>query len=305
VTDLCAAPQPARPTFVVVTPAHNEEAFIERTIVSMIRQSARPIRWVVVNDGSTDGTRDIIERYARQHPFITLFDIQRDGERSFSSKVRAFNYGLSQCDDLHFDYVGNLDADISLNSDYFSRVLNEFQRDALLGIAGGIVRSRIANAFVTQVTSLDSVAGAVQLFRLRCFQQIGGYKPLPWGGIDAAAEITARMKGWKVRTFPEIAALEHRRTGTATSGPLASRAREGLKYHSLGYGFFFLCLRCLYRLTERPRILGSGATLLGYLYARLRGRPVIVPAEVVSHLRHEQREKLKRSFGALIHREAK
>jgi poly-beta-1,6-N-acetyl-D-glucosamine synthase len=304
-TDASTTLRSTCPAFVIITAAHNEEAFIERTIVSMIRQSARPIRWVVVNDGSTDGTRDIVARYAQSHPFIALLDVRRGDGRSFGNKVRAFNGGMAQCHNLDFEYVGNLDADISLESDYFSRILDQFRRDASLGIAGGIVRSRIGGAFVPQKTSLDSVAGAVQLFRRRCFEQIGGYKPLPRGGIDAAAEITARMKGWRVRTFPEIAVFEHRRTGTALAGPLVSRAREGFKYHSLGYGFPFLFLRCVYRLTERPRILGSGATLVGYLHARLSRSPVAIPTETVSYLRREQREKLKRSLGALIGREAR
>ena len=286
--------------FVVVTPAHNEAAFIERTVLSMIRQTVRPLRWVVVNDGSTDATHEIVARHAARHAFITLVDVERSGERHFGNKVRAFNVGLRHCDGLDYDYLGNLDADISLDDDYFERVLAEFGRDAGLGVAGGMVASRIGTRFVSQEVAPDSVAGAVQMFRRRCFEQIDGYRALPRGGIDAAAEITARMKGWTVRTLPELHVLEHRRTGTATLRPLAARLKEGQRFHSLGYGFLFLCLRCLYRAKARPRVIGSLAMLLGYLQAAIGGQPVVLSPEVVRYLRAEQHAKLRRLLRAQI-----
>jgi hypothetical protein len=164
-----------------------------------------------------------------------------------------------------------------------------------------MVSTRIGDEFVSQEVALDSVAGAVQLFRRECFEGIGGYKPLPRGGIDSAAEIMARMQGWKVRTVPEIRALEHRRTGTATRPPLASRVNEGRRFHSLGYSFAFLCARCLYRALDRPRVIGSLATFFGYLHAKASRSPIVLPPEVVRFLRSEQQAKLAKSFRSLIH----
>ena len=230
--------QPVVP-YVIITPAHNEAALIENTIRSVITQTVRPLVWVVVNDESSDDTGRIVERYASDYRFIRLINLRRSGDRHFAHKVSAFNKGFSEIQSLKYQFIGNLDADISLEKDYFESVLHEFTHDSQLGIAGGMVSSRIGDRFISQNVALDSVAGAVQLFRRECFEQIGGYLALPLGGIDAAAEITARMRGWKVRTIPTIGVLEHRRTGSSKAGPLGARVREGRRLYSLGYGLFF------------------------------------------------------------------
>jgi glycosyltransferase involved in cell wall biosynthesis len=282
------------PAFVVVTPARNEEALIGETIRSMIAQTARPMRWVVVDDGSTDRTAAVVAQHARRHAFIRLLRVERSGDRNFGGKAEAFAAGLRLCDDLDYRFVGNLDADISFDPDYFERVLRDFEHDSALGLAGGMVESRIGHRFVSQNVAPDSVAGAVQLFRRACFEQIGGYRPLRHGGIDAAAEILARKEGWRVRTLPHLRVLEHRRTGTATRHPLASCYRVGQRFHSLGYGFFFLCVRCAYRVKDRPWLIGSLATLLGYLGAAAVGSPLVLPPDAVQFLRAEQHSKLRR-----------
>ena len=278
--------------YVIITPAHNEEAFIEKTLQSVVRQTVRPLKWIVVNDASTDRTQRIVERYAADFDFIKLLNFDRPAGRHFGNKVHAFNHGLAMAVQLPYDFIGSLDADISLDPDYYERILAGFGKDAQLGLAGGMVSSSIGGEFVSQQVALDSVAGAVQLFRRECFAQVGGYLALPSGGVDSVAEITARMKGWKVRTFPEIRVLEHRRTGTATAGPLVARVREGRRFHSLGYGFAFYSLRCVRRSLEKPVAIGSAAAFYGYLSSLLRGEPVLLPPDVVRYLRAEQRGKL-------------
>ena len=285
--------------YVVVTPAHNEEAHIERTIISMLGQTVRPLRWIVVSDNSSDRTSEIVAMYAQRHPFIRLIDLKRSGERHFGNKVRAFNAGLAELRALDYEFIGNVDADISLESDYFEKVLAAFADQPALGIAGGMVSSRIGARFVNQNVSADSVAGAVQLFRRKCFETIGGYVALPLGGIDAAAEIMARMKGWRVRTLADLTVLEHRRTGTACGPPVFSKFKEGQRLRSLGYGFSFLFLRCLYRSLDQPVLLGSMATLAGYLQSALGRDPLVLPPEVVRYLRSEQRRKLLNSFRSM------
>ncbi len=287
--------KPAAP-FVIITPAHNEEAFIEKTIRSMINQTVRPLKWIIVNDSSTDRTAEIIEHHARHCDFVRLVHVRRSGDRNFSNKVRAFNCGLTEARELGYQYIGNLDADISLEEDYFEKLLYKFETDSHLGLAGGMVSTCIGNDFVSQDVALDSVAGAVQLFRRECFEHIGGYLALPQGGIDAAAEITARMKGWKVCTFPELRVLEHRRTGSSKASPLLARIQEGRRFYSLGYSLLFFCLRCIYRAMNRPRIVGSGAALCGFLEGMFRRNPLVLPPEIVHYLRAEQRRKLLRKL---------
>lgn len=281
-------------SYVLITPAHNEAALIEHTAESVIAQTIRPLKWVVVNDASTDQTRQVVERYTHEHSFIELVNVERAAGRHFGNKVRAFNEGYARVKGLEYDFIGNLDADISCEPVYFENILKQFQLDTKLGLAGGMVHTSINGQFVSQKVALDSVAGAVQLFRRECFDQIGGYRPMPLGGIDAAAEIAARMYGWKTRTFAAFPVREHRMTGSASSKPLIFRIKEGMRMHSLGYSPLFFCVRCMRRLAERPLVVGSFAALYGYWTSLLFRKPRAVSPEIVRFLRKEQRQKLKR-----------
>jgi poly-beta-1,6-N-acetyl-D-glucosamine synthase len=286
--------------YVIVTPAHNEEAFIEKTIQSMISQTVRPLKWIIVNDASTDRTAEIVNRYTPGHDFIHLVNLERKPGRDFANKVAAFNRGLDNTSGLSYEYLGNLDADLSFDREYFESLLVAFEKEPRLGIAGGSVFTKIGAQFITHDATLDSVGGAVQLFRRECFEEIGGYLALPHGGIDAAAEITARMHGWRVSKLPWLRVLEHRRTGTARAQPLVACFKAGRRFYSLGYGLVFYVLRCVYRLTERPRVLGSCAALFGYLESMIQRRPVVLPREIVRYLQAEQRQKLRQALSLRI-----
>ena len=287
-----------RPDYVLITAAHNEEDFIEKTIQSVISQTHAPLKWIIVNDGSNDKTRERAESRIQGFDFIKLVNLERAGGRDFGRKILAFNRGLEEVQNLDYAFVGNLDADITVAPDYFGNIVAEFAADHGLGLAGGIVYTKAGGTFVTYDQTLDSIGGAVQMFRRQCMKDVGGYPVFAQGGEDAAVEITARMKGWKVRKFPENRAYEQRRTGTAETGILRSKVREGGRFYSLGYGFLFYALRCLYRLPERPVLLGSAAALFGYLKSMFQGLPVNLPREVVSYLRAEQRQKLRQMAAA-------
>lgn len=281
--------------YVLITAAHDEDAFIARTCAGVVAQTLRPLRWIVVDDASTDRTAAIVAQCQAAHPgLVELVRVQRAPGRDFRNKVLAFEAGLARARTLPFTHIGNLDADIELPPDYYARMLAFFRNDARLGIAGGMVHSCIAGAYLPQNVAPDSVAGAVQLFRRECFEAIGGYLPLRQGGIDAAAEIMARHRGWRVRTFAEVRVLEHRATGTATANPLAARRREGARLHALGYRFSFFAARCVRRALERPPLIGSLAALASYAGCAVRGEPPVLPRDVVAYLRAEQRRKLLR-----------
>lgn len=285
---------PTRPRYVLITPARNEGAHIAQTIESISSQTCAPLRWVIVNDGSTDDTRAIIECHAARSTSIVLVNLARSGNRGFAGKANAFRAGLRSVADLHYDYIGNLDADIMLAPDYYEAMLGKLCEDATLGIVGGIVYTKIGTRFVTSDANEQSVGGAVQLFRRECFEAVGGYMPLQYGGIDAAAEIRARMLGWRVKKFPSHKVMEMRRTGSAEATPVAARVREGRRFHSLGYDLLFYVARSVYRLKDRPIIIGSLAALYGFLASRARGDPVLVPKEMEDFLRREQREQLRK-----------
>ena len=281
--------------YVLITPAHNEEDLIEGTILSVIAQTVRPIKWVIVNDGSTDQTRHIIEKYHVQYQFIQLLNIERATGRSFGSKALAFNRAVEQLSSVKYDFIGNLDADITVAPSYFENIVTDFNNDSRLGISGGIVYSRIGEISETTDTNHESVGGAVQLFRRECFEEIGGgYAPLPFGGIDAAAELTAKMKGWKVRKSLENRANQQRSTNIVGTTPLVACYRMGGRFHSLGYGFPSYSLRCLYRICDSPVVIGSAASLLGFIASVLARRPVVLPQPVVTYWKRERRSRLLR-----------
>ncbi len=281
--------------YAIITPAHNEGHHLERTIHSVLAQGHKPVRWVIVSDGSTDNTAEIAKDNAARSSFIQVVVIKRDGNHTFGNKARAFNAAIPLLRGLDFEYIGNLDADVSFETNYFENLIHLFEQDPHLGIAGGIIYTTVGGRFVTHDETLDSVGGAVQLFRRRCFEDIGGeFLPLPYGGIDAAAEIIAKMKGWRVRKSLENRVFEHRQTGTAASTPLAAGFRLGRRFHSLGYGILFHTARSLYRLGDPPFILGSCASCLGFLEAVVKQRPIMLPNGVVKHLRNEQRKRLCR-----------
>ena len=288
--------QPAharRSPYVVITPARNEEGYIEHTLESMVAQTVRPARWVVVDDGSTDRTAEIVAGYAARFDFIRLVRMVRDPKRDFAKKVGAFNRGLDELRDIEFDFIGNIDADMSFGPDYFGKVLATFDHQPRLGVAGGIVYTRFTDTFKTYDHTSDSVGGKVQLFRRQCFDDIGGYRALPWGGIDATAEIMARMRGWLVRKSLDAPAYEHRPTGFAYGNPLQIKFCEGRRFYSLGYDPLFFALRCVSRAAEYPFVVGSGVALARYAWSLLRREAYALPADVVRFLRDEQRRKLR------------
>jgi glycosyltransferase involved in cell wall biosynthesis len=279
--------------YVLVTPARNEAAFIERTIQSMVAQTLRPLRWVIVSDGSTDGTDEIVTRYAAKYDWIELVRMHERKERNFAGKVHAFNAGYTVVRNLKFDLIGNLDADISFDSDYFRFLLGKFVENPKLGV-GGTAFKEGSQQYDYRFTSIEHVSGQCQMFRRQCFEEIGGYVPQKGGGIDLVAVLKARMKGWETRTFSEKAFVHHRQMGTAKSGGLMAKFRDGEKDYMLGGHPLWELFRWVYQMSKPPLIIGGCAVLAGYVYSWLSGRRRSVTAGVMVFRRREQMERLKR-----------
>src|SRR5277367_1341782 len=168
--------------YVLVTAAYNEEALIEATIQAVAAQTVPPARWVIVSDGSTDRTDEIVQRYALENPWIHLHRIVEDHPRNFAAQVYAINAGMAQLQGVDYDFIGNLDADVTMRPEYFERLLARFQQDQQLGLAGGAIHEKASDGqFRARLTnSPTSVAHACQLFRREWFSAVGGgYVPLP------------------------------------------------------------------------------------------------------------------------------
>lgn len=279
--------------YVIITPARNEAAFIEKTIQSVIAQTVLPKRWVIVSDGSTDGTDEIVEKYRGGRPWLELMRLPERRERHFAGKVYAFNAAYERLKDLAFDVVGNVDADISFGPDYLDYLLGKFEAMPRLGVAGTDYIEGGFHSFVDSYINPAHVNGGCQLFRRRCFEEIGGYVPIKGGGIDWIAVTTARMKGWTTRSFGERTFNHHRKIGTAGGSELRARFHYGKKDYFLGGHPLWHVLRCGYQMAKRPYVLGGVCLLSGYVWCWLTGHERAVSPELMQFHRGEQLARLR------------
>jgi len=287
--------------YVVVTPARNESRSIELTIRSMLAQTILPRKWVIVSDGSTDGTDDIVGRYISEHSWIELVSLPKRSERNFAGKVYAFNAGLERLAHLPYDAVVSLDADITFDPDYFSFLLEKLAADPDLGLVGTPFREISGETYDYRFVSIEHVSGACQVFRRECFEAIGGYVPIRGGSIDHVAVITARMRGWKTRTFTEKYCIHHRQIGTAERGPLAAKFRVGLKDYAIGNHPMWELFRVVRQMAMSPRCVGGLALGAGYAWALLRRVKRPVSTELIEFHRHEQMQRLRSIFRIKTH----
>lgn len=287
------------PTYVLITPARNEEAFIELTIKSMIAQTVRPLKWVIVSDGSTDRTDEIVRQYLAQHNWIELVRMQNRGKRNFGGKVLSFNVGRELLKDLSYEVIGNLDADMSFEVGLFEFLMSRFAENPRLGVAGAPFTEG-NGTYDFRFSSLEHVSGACQLFRQECFEAINGYTPMEGGGIDVVAVMKARMKGWQTRTFPDYVCYHHRSMGSAKHSVLSAKFKLGQKDYMLGRHPLWQMFRCFYQMARHPLILGGGALLAGYWWAWLKRVERPVSRELVEFQRREQMLRLKKFLGRLL-----
>jgi biofilm PGA synthesis N-glycosyltransferase PgaC len=282
-----------KPPYLLITPAKNEEAFIEHTIKSVVRQTILPVKWIIISDGSTDRTDNIVQRYAAEYEWIELIRLPLQQERHFASKVRAFNAGYARTLHLDYEIVGNLDADISFEPDYFEFLLKQFEQRPDLGVAGTpFVEEGFQYNY--RFVSIEHVSGACQLFRRECFEDIGGYRPIRGGGIDWVAVTSARMKGWRTRSFTERTCLHHRRTGTSKSGILKARLLVGKKDYCLGGHPLWEVFRSLYQMTLKPYLVGGILIFTGYFWAFASRCERSIPQDLINFRRKEQMRQLKK-----------
>ena len=268
-------------------------ALIEKTLNSVAAQTILPTAWIIVSDGSTDRTEEIAQAYAARLPFIQVIRIDRDPGRSFVSKVYAVREGFKRVLGLPFEFVGNLDADLSFEPTYFEGLLRKFHADPKLGVGGGWILEEVDGVYQPRpFNSRIWVPHAVQLLRRSCYESIGDYVPLPYGGEDAWAVVSARMRGWKAESFPDLPVLHHRRTASA-GGLLRNRFRAGLMDHSLGYHPAYELIKCARRVPERPYVVGTAIGLAGFATGYLRRSPRPVSREFVTFIRREQMQRFK------------
>jgi glycosyltransferase involved in cell wall biosynthesis len=280
--------------YVIVTPARNEAEFIELTLKSVTAQTVLPLRWIIVSDGSTDDTDAIVEKYTSLYPWIELVRMPARAERNFAGKVHAFNAGCEKVRNLDYGVIVSLDADISFGPAYFAFLLSKLSFDSGLGLVGTPFQELSGDKYDYRFVSIEHVSGACQVFRRSCFEAIGGYRAVKGGSIDHIAVISARMKGWKTRTFTENVCIHHRPVGTAERGVLSSRFKLGIKDYRIGNHPVWEAFRMVYQMTKPPRCLGGIALASGYIWAGICRSERPVPRDLVVFHRREQIQRLRK-----------
>ncbi len=283
---------PDLPKYALITPARNEARLIEATIRAVVRQTVCPMKWVIVSDGSTDGTDEIVSRYAATHEWIELVLMPERKERHFAGKAMAINAGRARLEGLPYEALACLDADITFEPDYFEYLLGKMALDPGLGIVGTPYKDTTSETYDYRFVSLDHVSGACQVFRRTCFEDIGGYVAAKGGAIDTIAALTARMKGWKTQTFTDKISLHHRLIGTAQCGPIAARFNLGKRDYAIGNHPVWELFRGLYQMTKKPLVVRGAALIAGYLWAAMKRAERPVSAELRAFRQKEQLDHL-------------
>lgn len=279
--------------YVLITPARNEEAFIGLTIQSVVSQTVPPQRWVIVSDGSTDRTDEIVSRYAAQYPWIELIRMPERKERHFGGKVGCFNAGYERVRAMEFDVVGSLDADLSFDETYFEFLLGKMRADPQLGLTGTPF-SEGGGTYNYKFSSQEHVSGACQMFRRKCYEDIGGYVPAKGGGIDVIAVLSSRMRGWRTWTFTEKSCKHHRPMGTGNKeGVFLANFKLGRRQYRLGFHPLWQTLRSCYQMTLHPYVIAGSGILLGYFWAMLRREEKPLSRELVRFQRRDQMRRLR------------
>ena len=277
-------------SYIVISPVRNEEKYIEKTIQSVVSQTTRPLEWIIVNDGSTDGTGEIIRKYAEKYQWIKLVNRTDRGFTAVGKGViEVFNEGLKNVNYSNWSFIVKLDGDLSFDNDFFEKLVNKFHEDKKMGIAGGTAYvPEKGHLYKERMPSFHPHAVA-RMYRRECFEQIGGLaETLGWDTIDL---LRAQMKGWQTRRYEDIKIIHHRRMASR-NGLWEGKVRTGRNFYITAYHPLFLIARSVYRLKEKPYFVESFGVIWGYLQAMWNREPLVVMPQEKAFLQKQQLKRL-------------
>lgn len=260
------------------------------TIESMIAQTNRPLEWVIVNDGSTDGTGEVIDQYARREQWIRPVHRQNRGFRkSGGGVVEAFNDGLRKLTATNWDFIVKLDGDLTFEPNYFETCLREFEHDPTLGIGGGVICYVKDGIKTFEECPSFHVRGATKIYRRGCWEAIGGLWPAP--GWDTIDEVKANMLGWTTRSFGALHLIHHRLTGSA-DGRWGGLIKNGRANYISGYHPLFIMAKCAVWVARKGDIRSSLALLYGFVSGYLKKIPRVNDPVLIAYMRQQQLNRL-------------
>lgn len=274
--------------FLIITPSCNEDQFLPNLIESIVSQTLLPIEWIIVDDGSTDDSINIIKQASLKYPWIRYIRREKEEKRSpGKSVIEAFYKGFNNRNIESFDVVVKLDADLILPIDYFQKINGEMIDNPDVGICGGVCT---INGALEGITNLDHVRGAIKAYRKVCFNQIGGLvSSMGWDTID---EYHARFLGWKVCVLKDLK-VEHRRETNSAFGFHHAAYKNGQMLYSIRIGFFLMLINCFKWSFRFPYIILSFFLFFGYVFAFLSRKERIVPKELGKFIRLYRYQKIK------------
>ncbi len=276
--------------YLIITPARDEAEFLEKTILSVVNQTIRPVQWIIVNDGSRDSTGEIIEYYAKLYPWITAVHRDNRGYREAGrGVVHTFYEGYQHIQSGEWDFLVKLDADLSFSSDYFERCFHEFAADPTLGIGGGGIYHEVEGELKLETNPKFHVRGATKIYRRECWDALGGLVPSP--GWDTVDELKANMLGWTTRSFLDLRVSHYRYTGSA-DGAWKNCVKDGRANYVAGYHPLFMLIKCVKRLLRPPYIIGSVGLMWGFLRGYWTSAPRIADQKLIRYTRNQQLRRL-------------
>ncbi|MDI5899101.1 glycosyltransferase family 2 protein [Flavobacterium yafengii] len=276
--------------YYIVIPAHNEEAFIALTLDSLISQTVLPKKVVIVNDNSTDKTAEIVTAYAKENSFISLVNKTSSAIHLPGSKViQAFHKGFETLDE-EYDVIVKLDADLILPNNYFETILNIFEKDVTIGMAGGFAYIEKNGEWILEnLTDKDHIRGAFKAYRKACFQQIGNLKPaMGWDTVD---ELLSKFYGWEVVTDASLIVKHLKPTGANYNK--TARYKQGEAFYTLGYGFLITSIASAKLAMMKKRPLLFLDYIKGFWKAKAAKTPLLVNAEQAKFIRKYRLKKMK------------
>ncbi len=276
--------------YYIIIPTYNEEKFIALTLQSIVEQTVLPSKVVVVNDGSTDKTEEIIQSFCDKHSFFSLVNKTSDAIHLPGSKViQAFQKGLETLDD-NYDIMVKIDADLIFPSNYFETIIQHFQSDERVGMVGGFCYIQKNGGWVLEnLTDKDHIRGALKAYRKETFLQIGGLKPaMGWDTVD---ELLCKFYNWKVVTDESLHVKHLKPTGASYNK--AARYKQGEAFYSLGYGFFITTIASLKLAMRKGKPLLFMDYIKGFWKAKSAKKELLVTREQAKFIRNYRWKKIK------------
>jgi len=286
--------------YILVSPVKDEEKYIERTIQCVLQQEVLPSAWIIVDDGSRDNTRAIVEKYLASYPWMTLITLPTGTRRQPGSGIiRAFNAGFEHVKDRNFDFIVKFDCDMDVPANYFAGLIERFARDPKLGIASGIYLEEKNAAWVPVKMPHYHAAGQTKMVRAKCFAEIGGF--VASRGWDTVDEIMAQAQGWKTQHFEDLYFLHLKKEGSGI-GFLRTNQMHGEIFYLTGGSKRFLLLKALHRLIfGKPFFIGGVLMVWGFLKAWLSRRPKLVNREQEDLYKHLLDQRIIAGIRGLAH----